>query len=77
MEKTMPRRGDCCECVEGRGRVVDRNLLTQKVTVCLDETNRTVICHRDEVTVVYPEKHKYSKKSGGANSGKNEKNSED
>lgn len=62
MEKTMPRRGDCCECEEGRGRIVDRNLLTQKVVVCLDDTNRNVICSKDDVRVVYPEKHKMPKK---------------
>lgn len=58
LEKGMPRRGDCCECKEGRGRVVDRNLLTQKVTVQLDESNRTVTCSKDEVTVIYPEKYR-------------------
>ena len=71
MEKTMPRRGDCCECAEGRGRVVDRNLLTQKVAVCLEESGRTIVCDRADVTVVYPEKHKYSKKSGNSGSGQN------
>jgi len=59
MEKTMPRRGDCCECSEGRGRIVDRNLLTQTVVVSLDDISRNVTCSKDEVTVVYPEKHKY------------------
>jgi len=63
MEKTMPRRGDCCECEEGRGRIVDRNLLTQKVVVCLDDTNRNVTCSKDDVRVVYPEKHKMPKKN--------------
>lgn len=75
MEKNMPRRGDCCECAEGRGRVVDRNLLTQKVAVCLEESGRTIVCDRADVTVVYPEKHKYSKKSGNSGSGQNGKNS--
>lgn len=63
MEKNMPRRGDCCECPEGRGRIVDRNLLTQKVVVCLEDTNRNVTCSREDVRVVYPEKHKVPKKS--------------
>ena len=63
LEKTMPRRGDCCECEEGRGRIVDRNLLTQKVVVCLDDTNRNVTCSIDDVRVGYPEKHKMPKKS--------------
>ncbi len=58
MEKGMPRRGDCCECKEGRGRVVDRNLLLQKVVVNLDDTGRCVSCSKDEVNVVYPDKYK-------------------
>jgi hypothetical protein len=58
MEKNMPRRGDCCECAEGRGRIADRNLLTQKVTVELDDTGRTVTLPKEEVRVVYPEKYK-------------------
>ena len=58
MDRNMPRRGDCCECQEGRGRVVDRNLLSQKVVIQLEETGRNVTCVRDEITVVYPEKYK-------------------
>ena len=58
LEKTMPRRGDCCECKEGRGHIIDRNLLTQTVVVQLDETGRTVSCTKDDVSVVYPEKYK-------------------
>ena len=63
MERTMPRRGDCCDCCEGRGRIVDRNLLTQTVVVALDDTNRNVTLPKDEVTVVYPEKHKIRQNS--------------
>lgn len=58
LERKMPRRGDCCECKEGRGRIVDRNLLTQKVVVQLEESSRNVVCSKDEVNVVYPEKYK-------------------
>ena len=58
LEKTMPRRGDCCECKEGRGRIIDRNLLTQRVVVQLDDTDRTVSCSKDDVNVVYPEKYR-------------------
>lgn len=64
LEKTMPRRNDCCECSEGRGRVVDRNLLTQKVTILLDDSSRTVVCPASEVTVVYPEKYKGAPRPG-------------
>ena len=58
LERTMPRRGDCCECKEGCGRIIDRNLLTQRVVVQLDDSGRTVSCSKDEVSVVYPEKYK-------------------
>ena len=58
LEKTMPRRGELCECKEGRGRIVDRNLLTQKVTVQLDDSTHTVVCPASEVSVVYLDKYK-------------------
>ena len=61
LERTMPRRGDCCECQVGRGRIIDRNLLTQKVVVQLDDTGRTISCSKDEVSVVYPEKYKVNR----------------
>lgn len=61
LEKTMPRRGDMCECDGGRGRICDRNLLTQEVTVNLESGN-TLHCPRSEVQVVYPEKYKLKQK---------------
>jgi len=61
LEKSMPRRGDCCECKDGRGRVVDRNLLSQRLLVQLEDTGRCVQCSREEVTVVYPEKYRVKK----------------
>ena len=66
LEKTMPRRGDACECSEGRGRIIDRNLLTQKVVVEL-ETGKTMSCSKDEVQVVYPEKYKIKKDDADVN----------
>ncbi len=68
LERTMPRRGDCCECKEGRGRIIDRNLLTQKVVVQMDETGRTVTCSKDEVNVMYPEKYKLKQERAPKNS---------
>ncbi len=65
LEAGMPRRGDVCECKDGRGRIFDRNLLTQKVVVQLDDTGRTVAYPKDEVTVIYPDKYKVQKNSGG------------
>ena len=66
LEKTMPRRGELCECKDGRGRVVDRNLLTQKVTIQLDDSTHTVVCPASEVSVVYLDKYKVR---GGAGQG--------
>ena len=37
MEKSMPRRGELCECEKGKGRVADRNMLTQMVTLSLED----------------------------------------
>ena len=54
LEKNMPKRGNWCETPQGRGRVSDRNLLTQKVSVQL-ETGNIVHFHRSEVTVFTPE----------------------
>lgn len=62
LEKTMPRRGDCCECKEGRGVIIDRNLLTQKVVVQIDGTGQTISCPKEEVTVVYPDKYRIKQK---------------
>ena len=33
MEKTMPRKGEICTTPEGKGKVTDRNLLTQTVII--------------------------------------------
>ena len=65
LEKTMPRRGELCECKEGRGRIVDRNLLTQKVTVQLDDSTHTVVCPASEVSVVYLDKYKVRSEGQG------------
>jgi cell fate regulator YaaT (PSP1 superfamily) len=76
LEKGMPRRGDCCECKEGRGRIIDRNLLTQNVVVQLDDTGRTVTYPKEEVSVIYPEKYKINKKENydDGNGEKHQKN---
>ena len=56
LEKTMPRRGELCECPDGTGRITDRNLLTQKVVVLLDGTGRSVTYPREEITVIHGER---------------------
>ncbi|HOK04725.1 MAG TPA: regulatory iron-sulfur-containing complex subunit RicT [Victivallales bacterium] len=58
MEKGMPRIGSLCDCGEGRGKIIDRNLLTRKVSIQLDDTGKVIIYPVDEVRVVYLEKYK-------------------
>jgi len=58
LDRNMPRRGALCECPEGRGRVVDRNLLTQRVTVSLENVHKHCFFNKDEVRVVYPDKYR-------------------
>ena len=50
----MPRRGDMCDCPDGRGKICDRNLLTQEVTVVLDDSGSHIRCACSEIQVVYP-----------------------
>lgn len=54
LEREMPKRGNWCETPQGRGRVCDRNLLTQKVSIQLESGN-IVHFHRSEVTIHVPE----------------------
>ncbi|MCP4181544.1 MAG: stage 0 sporulation protein [bacterium] len=58
LDKGMPRRGSSCECAEGVGKIIDRNLLTQKVTVYLDESAKYLTCPKEEIRVIYPNKYK-------------------
>ena len=60
LDKDMPRRGACCECSEGIGKIVDRNLLTQQVTVLIEDSSKYLICPKEEVRVIYPDKYKIS-----------------
>ena len=55
LEKTMPRRGEWCECDRGRGKVTDRNMLTQEVTLTT-ESGGTIRCKVAELRSVPPEK---------------------
>jgi len=63
LEKTMPRRGDMCDCPGGRGKICDRNLLTQEVTVVLEDSGSSIHCPRSEIQVVYPDKYKVKAKA--------------
>ncbi len=58
LEKGVPRRGAFCDCADGRGRVVDRNLLTRKLSIQLEETGKVVTCPVEDARVVYLEKYK-------------------
>jgi len=63
LEKTMPRRGDMCDCPGGRGKICDRNLLTQEVSVVLQDSGSCIHCACSEVQVVYPDKYKVKTKA--------------
>ncbi len=65
MEKNMPRKGEFCQCPEGGGRIIDRNLLTRKLTVQL-ESGKSIICQADEV------KLQNNRKGGGGRQERNE-----
>lgn len=56
LEKDMPRRGSFCECSEGVGRVIDRNLLSQTVKVLIEESGKCIYCSKSEVRPFYPDK---------------------
>ena len=51
LEKTMPHRGEICNTPEGKGRITDRNLLTQSVMVTFDSGN-TKRYNVSEITVL-------------------------
>ncbi len=55
LEKTMPRRGEWCDIPAGHGRICDRNLLTQEVTVQL-ENGSQVRCSVNDITLTPPDR---------------------
>ena len=60
LDKNMPRRGAFCECAEGIGKITDRNLLTQEVSVYLNDSSKCITCPKEDVRVIYPDKYKIS-----------------
>ena len=64
LDQGMPRRGATCECKEGRGKVIDRNLLTQQVTVLVDGKDKVVVCNKKDVRVVYPKRYNVKASKG-------------
>jgi cell fate regulator YaaT (PSP1 superfamily) len=77
LDKDMPRRGDLCECAKGRGRVIDRNLMTQEVVVGLESGGKPIRYKKEEVQVVYPEKYKMPSSKGRQGRGENDSGVED
>ena len=63
LEKGMPRKGEFCETPSGKGRITDRNLLTSKVSVTMENGNVQVF-HVSEITVCPPERHNPPDKNG-------------
>ena len=76
LEKTMPRRGEWCECDRGRGKVIDRNLLTQEVTLST-EGGGTVRCKVAELRTVPPENRSQKPPQQGKNRKDQEKQNQD
>ena len=73
LEKSMPRKGEFCDTPDGRGKITDRNLLLQKVTVTFE--SGSVCSYPVSEIKVLSEK----KPAGGPrkqNGGKNRKNAE-
>jgi len=62
LDQNMPRRGADCECSEGRGKIIDRNLLSRTVTVQVEGKEKPIICSRDDIRIVYPKKYNMPKK---------------
>ena len=65
MSKAMPRRGEVCICPKGRGRISDRNLLTQQVTVTLEDSGTPCVCQLSELSPVVPERKRESAPPSG------------
>ncbi len=78
LDRDMPRKGATCDCPEGRGKIIDRNLLTRDVTVMVEGKVKPVTCSRDDVRVVYLKKYDMPKGGGkrrqSKSSGDREKN---
>jgi hypothetical protein len=64
LEKTMPRRGDFCDSPSGKGRVIDRNLLTQEVTLSLESGSLSRF-PRADVKILPPDKNRLMPRKSG------------
>ena len=61
LEKGMPRKGETCDTPDGRGRITDRNLLTRKVSVTMENGN-ILTFHIDDIKVLPKDKNKAQNK---------------
>ena len=57
LAKGMPRKGEYCETPGGNGRITDRNLLTRKVFVTLENGNVNQYSV-EEIKIVPPPEHR-------------------
>jgi cell fate regulator YaaT (PSP1 superfamily) len=66
LEKGMPRKGEICDTPDGRGRITDRNLLTRKVSVTMENGN-IISYHIDNIKVLPKDKNKNPNKVENTN----------
>ncbi len=71
LEKSMPRRGEWCDTPSGRGRITDRNLLTQEVTVQLENGSQARFSRMD-IKLALPERQQSRKNNSGKKNSKPE-----
>lgn len=67
----LPREGSCVECREGRGCVIGRDILGQRVTVRLED-DRMVKCGPDDIEKIWHEKRRNAppaRRGGGTDRG--------
>ncbi len=67
--RRLPREGAVIECAEGRGQVISKNILAQRVRVRLED-ERTIECHIDDIGRVLRDRergcaHHHRRSSGG------------
>jgi hypothetical protein len=77
LAKGMPKKGEYCETPDGAGRISDRNLLSRKVFVALENGNVNQYSVDDVKIIPSPERRYQGPKKGQERPQKTEKNGED
>ena len=77
LAKGMPKKGEYCETPDGPGRISDRNLLSRKVFVALENGNVNQYSVDDVKIIPSPERRYQGPKKGQERPQKTEKNGED